>query len=275
MCFLRECFTHFPTKPSSSILENEDLVLTKLWLKVRSLDTSSFVDPANASATCSNKSGLKKQSSFSGLQYHGKWAPSSLSGIDSRGLDFPRWQGPRWVVEHHRCPRWLGSRQQRFRDQDLFLDLVLDLDLNQPLSQRTFLLNGLVPNVLDAVHVSKLREHLFLHKRLQERTPDHRHRHPRREGLPIARFCFVIALCAANFKPTVTWKRNSTVIVVGDQSKTVKLLIFVEKVQVFQGCLCIPMASVTSRWEREKQLTFEQKFRQELEHEHPKTTWSL
>ena len=37
-------------------------------------------------------------------------------------------------------------------------------------------------------------------------------------------------------------------------------------------------ASVWLPWqvaERGKQLTFEQKFRQELEHEHPKTTWSL
>ena len=48
---------------------------------------------------------------------------------------------------------------------------------------------GLVPYVLDAVYVSKLHKHLFLHVHLQERKPDHRHRHPRRQGLPIARFC--------------------------------------------------------------------------------------
>ena len=43
---------------------------------------------------------------------------------------------------------------------------------------------------------------------LQEHTPDHRRRHPRRQGLPIARFYFALALYASNFKPTVTWKQN-------------------------------------------------------------------
>ena len=102
-------------------------------------------------------------------------------------------------------------------------------------SQRTFLLNGLVPHVLDDVHVSTLREHLFLHMHLHERTPDHRRRHRRRQGLPIAQFCFAIALCAANFKPTVTWKRYCTAIVVGDQSSAVKRFNFVKKVQVLHG----------------------------------------
>ena len=48
-------------------------------------------------------------------------------------------------------------------------------------------------------------------------------------------------------KPTVTWKRNGSVIVVGDHSSAVKRFIFVKKVQVLQGCLCIPMASLTSQ----------------------------
>ena len=110
----------------------------------------------NASGTCSTKNRLKKLNSLSGLQYHGKWASSSLSGIDSRGPDCPRFtmsQVIRWMVEHHCFPRWLRSRQQRFSDVDqgLFLDLVLDLSLSQPLSQRTFLLNGLVLPVLNVV----------------------------------------------------------------------------------------------------------------------------
>ena len=151
------------------------------------------------------------------------------------------------MLEHHCCPRCLRSRHQRFRDQGLFLDLVLDLCLSQPLSQRTFLLKGLVLHVLDVVLVSKLREHLFLYVHLQERTPDRHLRHPRRQGLPIARFCFALALWAANFKPTITWKRNGTAIVVGDYSSVVKRFLFVKKVQLLQGTLCIPMASVTSR----------------------------
>ena len=40
---LKECFTHFPTRPSSSILKNE--MLTKLWFKVWSSVAHSFVDP--------------------------------------------------------------------------------------------------------------------------------------------------------------------------------------------------------------------------------------
>ena len=99
----------------------------------------------------------------------------------------------------------------------------------------------------------KLREHLFLYMYLQEfeRPPDHHLRHPRRQGLPIARFCFALALCAANFKPTITWKRNSTAIVFGDPSSVVKRFLFVKKVHLLQACLRIPMASVTSRWERD------------------------
>ena len=221
----------------------------QMWLKVRSSLTYSFVDPAKVSATCSSKNSLKKWSSL--FRFTISW---------KRGTKLPQWNRfswfrfsrllcPRWVVEHHCCPRWLGSRQQRFCDQGLFLDLCL----HQPLSQRTFLLNGLVPHVpnINDVHVSKLREHLSLHMHLHKRTPDHRHHHPRHQGLPIARFCFALALCAANFKPTVTWKQNGTAIVVRDQSSAVKRFIFVKKVQILQGCLCIPMASVTSRWERE------------------------
>ena len=92
----------------------------------------------------------------------------------------------------------------------------------------------------------KLREHLFLCVHLHERTPDHHLHHPRRQGLPIARFCFALALCAANFKPTITWKRNGTAIAVGDHSSVVKRFLFVKKVQLLQGCLCIPMASVVN-----------------------------
>ena len=206
----------------------------------------------NASGTCSTQKSLNSWIPFQVYNIMGKWASSFLSGLDSRVvqilLDSQR---PRWVVEHHCCPRCLRSRQQLFREQGLFLDLVLDLCLSQPLSQRTFLLKGLVLHVLDVVLVSKLREHLFLYVHLQERTPDHHLRHPRRQGLPIAQFCFALALCAANFKPTITWKRNGTAIVVGDHSSVVKRFLFVKKVQLLQGCLCIPMASVTSRWERE------------------------
>ena len=152
------------------------------------------------------------------------------------------------MVEHHGCPRCLRSRQQRFRDQGLFLDLVLDLCLSQSLSQRTFLLKGLVIHV-HVVLVSKLREHLFLYLHLQDRTPDHHLRHPRRQELLIARFCFALALelCAANFKPIITWKRNGSAIVVGDHSSVVKRFLFVKKVQLLQVYLFIPMASVTSR----------------------------
>ena len=97
----------------------------------------------------------------------------------------------------------------------------------------------------------QLRHYLYLHVHLQQRTPDHRHRHVCRQGLAVARFCFALRLCVACFKPKVTWKRNGTAIVVRDKSSVVKRFIFVKKVQVLQGCLCISIAFVRPRWERE------------------------
>ena len=85
---LKEWFAHFPTRPSLSNLENE--LLTKLVLKVRSSDANTFVDDVTASATCSKKNSLKKQSSLSGLQCHGIWALNSLSGIDYHRSDSPK-----------------------------------------------------------------------------------------------------------------------------------------------------------------------------------------
>ena len=181
----------------------------------------------------------------------GKWASSSLSGIDSRGSDSPRFTTSQVSGWASLLPTLLAFPSTAFPRPRPLPRPCIDLCLSQPLSQRTFLLKGLVLHVLDVVLVSKLREHLFLYVHLQERTPDHHLRHPRHQGLPIARFCFAIALCAANFKPTITWKQNDTAIVVGDHSSVVKRFLFVKKVQLLQGCLCIPMASVTSRWERE------------------------
>ena len=205
----------------------------------------------NASGTCSTQNSLKKLNSLSSLQYHGKWASNSLSGIDSPGSDSPRFTTSQVSGWASLLPTLLAFPSTAFPRPRDFLDLVLDLCLFQPLSQRTFLLKGLVLHVLNVVLVSKLREHLFLYVHLQERTPDHHHRHPRHQGLPIARFCFALALSATNFKPTITWKRNGTAIIVGDHSSVLKRFLFVKKVQLLPGCLCIPMASVTSRWERE------------------------
>ena len=164
-------------------------------------------------------------------------------------------QRPRWVVEHHCCPRWLRSRQLRSRDQGLFLDLVFDLCLSQPLSKRTFLLKTdssfTFSMSSSSPNSANISSSTCTSKNLQERTPDHRYRHPRGHGFPINLFCFAFALCAANFKPAVTWTQNDTAIVAGDHSSAVKRFIFVKKVLVLQGCLCILMASLTSRWERE------------------------
>ena len=163
-------------------------------------------------------------------------------------------QRPRWVVEHHCCPRWLGSRQERVRDQGLFLNLVLHLWLHQPPSQRTSCSTDSSPTSSMLSTSPNLREHLFLHVHLQDRTLDHRRRHPRRQGLPIARFYFVGALCIANFNSTVTWKQNGNAIVVGDQSSAVKRFILVKKIKVLQAA----SASLWLPWEvaeREKQLS--------------------
>ena len=63
---------------------------TKLWFNLkfglRSHTPSWTLE--NASGTCSTKNSL--MNFLSGLQYHGKWASSSLSGIDSRRSDSPR-----------------------------------------------------------------------------------------------------------------------------------------------------------------------------------------
>ena len=161
---------------------------------------------------------------------------------------------PWWVVEHQCFPCRLGPRRQRLRDQCLVLHVVLDLCHAPPPqlpSKRTSLLSGLVPFVLDAVHVPKIREYLCLSVHLQKRTSDPRHRHPRRHRLPIARFCFALAFCATNCKLTATRKRCGTAMVVGDQSIAIKRFIFVKKVKVLQGCLYIFTASVITRWEGE------------------------
>ena len=185
---------------------------------------------------------LEKLNSFQVYNIMGKWASSSLSGIDSRGSDSSSLSGidsrgsdsSRSTTSHVSGWAWLlptllAFPSTAFRHQGLFLDLVLDLCLSQSLSQRTFLSKGLVLHVLDVLLVSTLREHLFLYVHLQERTPDHHLRHPRREGFPTARFCFACVLCAANFKPTITWKQNGTAIVVGDHSSVVKWFLFIVK----------------------------------------------
>ena len=135
------------------------------------------------------------------------------------------------MVKQHCCPRWLGviSRQQPSRDRGLFLQLALDSACTNPspkgpsCSTDSFLRSSMTstsPNSAKAFPPSA--PHV--------RTPDHCHRHPRRHGSPSARFCFALALCAAIFKPTVTWKRNRTAIVVGDHSSAVKRFIFVKRV---------------------------------------------
>ena len=85
---LKECSTHFPTRPSSSFLKNE--MLTKLWFKVWSSVAHSFVDPEKRFRNLFHSEQLEKLNSLSGLQYHGKWASSFLCGIDSRCSDSPR-----------------------------------------------------------------------------------------------------------------------------------------------------------------------------------------
>ena len=85
---LKESFTNFPTRPSSSILKNE--MLTKLWFKVWSSVAHSFVDPEKRFRNLFHSEQLEQLNSLSGLHYHGKWESSSLSGRDSRGSDSPR-----------------------------------------------------------------------------------------------------------------------------------------------------------------------------------------
>ena len=85
---LKECFTHFPTRQSSSILKNE--MLTKLLFKIRSSVAHSFVDPEKRFRNLFHSEQLEKLNSLSGLQHHGKRASRSLSGIDYRCPDSPR-----------------------------------------------------------------------------------------------------------------------------------------------------------------------------------------
>ena len=113
-------------------------------------------------------------------------------------------------------PRWLGYRRQRFRDRGFFLDRVLDLCLNQLLSQRpscstdsspTFSMPCTSPkstNISSSTCTSK-----YAH------LNEYHIRRPCRRGLPIARFCLTLPLseAATNFKPNVTWKRNVTAII--------------------------------------------------------------
>ena len=186
-------------------------------------------------------------------------------------------QRPRWVVEHHCCPRCLRSRQQRFRDQGLFLDLVLDLCLSQILSQRTFLLKGLVLHVLDVVLVS------IRSANISSSTCTSKNAH-----LIITFVTLVVkdpdipSLDFASLSPSVPlisglpshWSKmalpSSSEITPASSSGS-----FSSRKSSYSKAAS---ASLWLPWqvaERGKQLTFEQKFRQELEHEHPTTTWSL
>ena len=161
----------------------------------------------------------------------GKWASSSLRGIDSRGSDSPRLttSGAQMSGWASLLPTLLAFPSTAFpRPRPLPRPCARPLPLPTPL-----------PKDLLAQTTRPPRPRCL--PRLQTR----------RQGLPIARFCFALALCAAIFKPTITWKRNGSAIVVGVHSSVVKRFLFVQKVQLLQGCLCIPMASVTSRWERE------------------------
>ena len=248
---LTESFTHFPTRPSSSILKNE--MLTKLWLKVWSSVARSFVDPEKRFRNLFHSEQLEKLNSLSGLQHDGEM-----------GIMFSQWNRFPWLrfSKIHNVPgEWLS----------IIVAHAAWVPVNSvsatKASSSTLCSTSASPNPSpngpscskDSFFTSsmsssspKLREHLFLYVHLQERTPDHHLRHPRRQGLPIARFCFALALCAANFKPTITWKRNGTAIVVGDHSSVVKRSSFSSrKSSYFKAASASLWLSVTSRWERE------------------------
>ena len=151
-------------------------------------------------------------------------------------------QCPRWVGEHHCCP-WVPVNS-------IFATMASSSALcstsastkpshNGPSCSMDLSPTSSMPSMSQTPRTSL--HHLHLHGR----TPEHRdrHHHPRRQELPIARVCFALGLCDAKFQAHRYWqaKWHCHRPLRSVQHRDVKGFIYVKKIPVFQGCVCIPM----------------------------------
>ena len=135
----------------------------------------------------------------------------------------------------------------------------------------TFLVQLTRPQLPRCCHISKFREHLFLRMRLWEHTPDHCHRYPRRQGLQIARFCFTLASVPLISSPPSLWSKMT----LPSSSESSPVRSSSKSRLERPGTPRLTLHPYRNRDKflcERKHLTFEQKIRQELEHEHSKTT---
>ena len=248
-------------------------MLTKLWFKVRSSVAHSFVDPENRFRNLFHSEQLEKLNSLSGLQYHGEM-----------GIKFSQWNRFSWFRFSwiHNVPgEWLSIIVAHAACVPVnSVSATKALDLASTSASPNPSSNG--PSCSkDSLSTSSMSSSSPNSANISSSTCTSKNAH-----LIITFVTLVVkdfpSLDFASLSPSVplisSLPSHGSKMTLPSSSEITPASSSGSFSSRKSSYSKAASASLWLPWqvaERGKQLTFEQKFRQELEHEHPKTTWSL